>query len=340
MIAPAAGPRPPRLPALRWARAYNPATLRADAVAGITLAAYLLPAAIGDASLAGLPAEAGIYACFFSGIIFWLLCGSLHTTITVTSAISLLLGTSLGSLAAGDADRYRALAACTALLVSAMALGAWLLRGGALVSFVSESVLVGFKTGVALVLASTQLPKLLGISGSHGNFWERSRHLLTHLGETNRGSLLIGLAALGVLILGRLYLRHKPVALLVVIGGIVVSGVLGLEARGVKVLGEVPRGLPVPALPPVAWSDLKTCWSASPSPAGPVSASPSPITHATMRSGLSNAAPNAYDSAYPSSPPSWIEPGVSGATWLGIPPGKENWVNSRFIPSSSCEMSG
>src|SRR3982750_1194345 len=63
---------------------------------------------------------------------------------------------------------------------------------------------------------------------------------------------------------------------------------------------------------------------------GPVSASPSPTTQHTMRSGLSNAAPYAWARAYPSSPPSWIEPGVSGATWLGMPPGNENWVNSRL----------
>ena len=73
---------------------------------------------------------------------------------------------------------------------------------------------------------------------------------------------------------------------------------------------------------------------------GPVSASPSPTTQATMRSGLSNAAPYACETAYPSSPPSCIEPGVSGATWLGIPPGNENWVKRRFMPSSSGEIFG
>ncbi|SKV63654.1 Uncharacterised protein [Mycobacteroides abscessus subsp. abscessus] len=71
---------------------------------------------------------------------------------------------------------------------------------------------------------------------------------------------------------------------------------------------------------------------------GPVSASPSPITHATTRSGLSKAAPYACASAYPSSPPSWIEPGVSGAVWLGMPPGKENCLNSFRSPSRSWPM--
>ena len=77
--------------AVRWLREYKPAWFRADLVAGITLAAYLLPAGLGDASLANLPPEAGLYACLFGGLVFWLFCSSRHTTITVTSAISLLV---------------------------------------------------------------------------------------------------------------------------------------------------------------------------------------------------------------------------------------------------------
>jgi SulP family sulfate permease len=82
------------IPALRWLPTYDRSWLRADFVAGITLAAYLLPAGLGDASLANLPPQAGLYACLFSGLVFWLFCSSRHTVITVTSAISLLVGAS------------------------------------------------------------------------------------------------------------------------------------------------------------------------------------------------------------------------------------------------------
>src|ERR1700760_4501936 len=105
-------------PGVGLLRTYGRALLRADLVAGLMLAAYLLPAGLGDASLAGLPPEAGIYACLFSGLVFWLFCSSRHTSITVTSAISLLVGSSLGGLAGGHAGRFIALAACTALLVA------------------------------------------------------------------------------------------------------------------------------------------------------------------------------------------------------------------------------
>ena len=162
------------LPALDWLKRYELKWLRGDVVAGITLAAYLLPSGLGDASLANLPPQAGLYACLFGGLVFWLFCSSRHTAITVTSAISLLVGASLGEIANGDPARFGALAAGTALLVALIGLVAWAAKAGSIVNFISESVMVGFKCGIALFLASTQLPKLFGIHGEHGNFWGNS----------------------------------------------------------------------------------------------------------------------------------------------------------------------
>src|SRR5215469_3545316 len=244
------------IPAAHWLRSYKPDWLRSDLVAGVTLAAYVLPAALGDASLAGLPPQAGLYACLFGGLVFWLLCSSRHTCISVTSAISLLIGSSLGSMAGGDPARFGAMAACTALLTAAIAFLAWLARAGSVVNFVSETVLIGFKAGVALQLASTQLPKLFGVKGGHGNFWERMDVFFRHIGETNAASLMLGGAALGLLMLGKKLLPNKPVALFVVIGGIAAATFANFSAHGVKLLGEVPSGLPVPSLPAVHWEDL------------------------------------------------------------------------------------
>src|SRR6476620_3900514 len=118
-------PHPPTglahwLPALGWLRTYDLSWLRGDIVAGITLAAYLLPAGLGDASLANLPVEAGLYACLFPGLVFWLFCSSRHTAITVTSAISLLVGASLGDLTGGDPTRFWVFASGTAMMVATM----------------------------------------------------------------------------------------------------------------------------------------------------------------------------------------------------------------------------
>ena len=244
------------VPALGWLRAYDPGWLRGDMLAGVTLAAYLLPAALGDASLANLPPEAGLYACLFSGLVFWLFCSSRHTVVTVTSAISLLIGASLGQIAGGDTTRFGALAAGTALLVAAIAFVAWLVKAGVIVNFISESVMVGFKCGVALFLATTQLPKLFGFHGAHGDFWENSGYFLKHLHETNPAALGIGLTALAVLVLGKIFLKNKPVALFVVVAGILASSWLALDTKGVAMLGEVPKGLPAPGLPAIHWADL------------------------------------------------------------------------------------
>jgi len=243
-------------PALTWLRAYQPKWLRADLVAGVTLAAYLTPAGLADASLANLPPEAGLYACLFSGLVFWLFCSSRHTAITVTSAISVLVGASLGDLAGGDALRFWALASCTALIVGGLGFIAWLAKAGVIVNFISESVLVGFKCGIALFIASTQLPKLFGFKGSHGDFWERLGYFFSRLRETNMASLMLGLSALALLLLGKRFLKNKPVSLFVVIAGIITASSMDLGGLGVKLLGQVPQGLPPFGLPAVHVSDL------------------------------------------------------------------------------------
>jgi high affinity sulfate transporter 1 len=244
------------LPALGWLRRYHASWLPLDLVAGITLAAYLLPAALADASLAGLPVQAGLYACLFSGLVFWFFSSSKQTVVTVTSAISLLVGSSLGEIAAGNTSRFAALAACTCLLTAAVAFVAWLLRAGAVVKFVSETVLLGFKAGVALQIISTQLPKFFGFKGGHGNFWERIGDFLRHINETNPVALAVGGAALLLLLLGKRFLPNRPVALFVVVLAIIAASFLNLAAQGVKLLGDVPRGLPIPTFPVVSWDEV------------------------------------------------------------------------------------
>jgi high affinity sulfate transporter 1 len=244
------------IPAINWLRAYDRSWFRLDLLAGITLAAYLLPAALGDASLANLPPQAGLYACLFAGLAFWIFCGSRHTVASVTSAISLVIGSSLGEITGGNLTRFGALAAGTALLVSLIAFIAWLAKAGVLVHFISESVMTGFKCGVALFLASTQLPKLFGFHGAHGSFWANTGFFFEHLNETNATSLLVGVIALALLIVGKILLKHKPVALFVVIGGIITASALSLETHGVKLIGAVPQGIPPLKVPPLYWRDL------------------------------------------------------------------------------------
>ena len=161
-----------------------------------------------------------------------------------------------GTISGGDPTRFSALAAGTAILVGLIAIIAWLVKAGSIINFISESVMIGFKCGVALFLASTQLPKLCGIPAAHGNFWENTGTFLKHLNEINLAALTIGGTALVVLVFGKIFLKKLPMALVVVVAGIVASRRLGLDARGVKLLGEVPQGLPDLGLPAVRWEDL------------------------------------------------------------------------------------
>src|SRR5262249_18540624 len=148
-----------------WLPEYRPAWLRFDLIAGVTLAAYAVPVSLAYAALAGVPPQAGLYCYLLAGLGYALFGSSRQLAIGPTSAIALLVGATLSTPGAGDAARQAALASLTALIAAAVFAVAWLLRLSVLVSFISESILTGFKAGAALVIASTQLPKLFGVQG-------------------------------------------------------------------------------------------------------------------------------------------------------------------------------
>jgi MFS superfamily sulfate permease-like transporter len=161
-------------PPAKWLSEYRGSWLTNDAVAGVTLAAYAVPVSLAYASLAGLPPQSGVY-CYLAGGLFYALCGtSRQLAIGPTSAISMLVGTTIAGMAAGDADRCTEIAALTALLVAVLSAVAWVFRLSTLVNFISETILLGFKAGAALTIAMTQLPKLFGVKGGGEHFLERA----------------------------------------------------------------------------------------------------------------------------------------------------------------------
>jgi sulfate permease, SulP family len=244
------------LPILRWLPGYQRKWIALDVLAGTTLAAYAVPNAVAYALLAGLPPVAGIAGYLFGGLVYAVLGTSRRLAFGPTSAISLVVATTLAPLAGGDAHRFAALAGASALLVGALALAAWAMRSGSIAHFVSQPVLTGYKFGAALVIAVTQLPALLGVSpGGHDTF-TRLMHLGRHLREAQPWVLGVGLSALLLLQLGQL-LPRLPSGLLVVLLSMGAAAYFGLEARGVPVVGDVPRGLPHFALPDVNVKDIR-----------------------------------------------------------------------------------
>jgi len=232
------------LPIIEWLPNYKSEWLRWDLVAGITLAAYAIPVSLAYASLAGVPPQMGLYCYLVGGLGYALFGSSRHLAIGPTSAISLLLGVSLLEFSAGDPQRQAALASLTALLMAGVFLLAWLFRLSVLVNFISESILTGFKAGAALVIAATQLPKLLGVPGGGDDFFERIWRLVQQAGGTNLATLIVGLIAIGLLLAGNRLLKGRPVALGVVLLALVAVWVGRLDQYGVTIVGNIPAGLP------------------------------------------------------------------------------------------------
>ena len=244
-------------PIIEWLPSYKKQWLSSDLIAGTTLAAFTIPEAIAYSDLAGMPPQAGLYACIAAPILYTLFGTSRQLAVGPTSAVSVLVASALGALTVNSPAQYAALAAMTAILVGLIAFVAYLLRLGVLMKFISESVLVGFSSGAALYIASTQLGKLFGIHGAQGEFIERISHLIRHMGETNPWALGLGLVALVILVTGEHLVRRVPWSLIIVLGSIGLMHIVDPHALGISVAGAIPSGFPAVSLPLNALPDVR-----------------------------------------------------------------------------------
>ena len=242
-------------PAL-WLKGYKTKFLKGDFIAGITLAAYGIPVSLAYATLAGLPPEYGIYGYLIGGFFYAILGTSKQLAIGPTSAISLLIGTTIADMAHGDVQRWADIASLTALVFSVLAILAYMLRLSGIINFISETVLVGFKAGAALTIGLTQLPKLFGVKGGGENFLERIISLFYQLPETNTAVLFFGVVAIVILILGEKIAPGKPIAIVIVIVSIVLISGTSLGLQGISTVGIIPSGLPEFHLPSLRFRDI------------------------------------------------------------------------------------
>lgn len=236
-------------PPAQWLVQYRTAWLRHDIIGGVTLAAYAIPVSLAYAALAGLPPQIGIYGYMLGGIGYALLGSSRQLAVGPTSAISLMIAATVGTLAAGDAVRYAQIASLTAFAVAVLCLIAWIFRLSMLVRLISDSILVGFKAGAGLTIVMTQLPSLFGIAGGGHNFFGRAITLVSQLGGIHWIVLAIGLVSILILLLGERLLPGRPVGLAVVILSILVATLFGLPAYGIPITGAIPTGFPSLAMP-------------------------------------------------------------------------------------------
>ena len=236
-------------PPAKWLVGYRTSWLSSDLIGGVTLAAYAIPVSLAYATLAGLPPQVGVYGYMLGGIGYALLGSSRQLAVGPTSAISLMIAATVGTLAGGDAVRYAQIASLTAFAVAVLCLIAWIFRLSMLVRLISDSILVGFKAGAGLTIMMTQLPSLFGVAGGGRNFFDRLMTLAGQLDTIHWGVLALGLAAMLLLLLGERWLPGRPVGLAVVILSIIVATTLGPSAFGIPVTGLIPKGLPSFALP-------------------------------------------------------------------------------------------
>jgi len=238
------------LPVLRGTALYGKIELRNEVTAGVTVAALLMPQAIAYALLAGLPPVMGLYASILPMMVYALTGSGRQTSVGPVTVDSLMLVLGLSTIATAGTGAYIALAVMLTALIGVTQLLMGALRLGFLVNFLSYPVLAGFTSAIAIITALGQLHHLLGIPQQQFPLlYEAVLDVIAHAGQTNVTTLLIGVSCI-LLLLGFTRLSPKaPGPLSLVIVCTVLSFAFGLADHGVKVLGEVPRGLPDFALP-------------------------------------------------------------------------------------------
>ncbi len=227
-------------------------TLRPDIIAGLTAAAVVLPKAMAYATVAGLSVSVGFYTAFVPMIVYALLGTSRVLSVSSTTTLAILTAAELAIVVPdGDPGRLITATATMTALTGLLLIIAAALRLGFVANFISSPVLTGFKAGIGLVIVLDQVPKLFGLHIAKEGFFRDILSLLQHLPDTSVITALVGIVALGLLLLMERVWPHSPAPLAVVGAAIAVSWLFGLSAHGVSIVGHIPQALPSLTLPSV-----------------------------------------------------------------------------------------
>jgi SulP family sulfate permease len=245
------------VPLARSLDGYSSEKARGDLSAGLTVGVMLIPQGMAYAMIAGLPPIYGLYAALVPLLGYALLGSSRQLAVGPVAMVSLLVAAGVAPLAAGDPERYVALAILLAAIAGVIQLGLGVARFGFLVNFLSHPVLAGFTSAAAIIIGMSQLKHLLGID------LPRSHHVheillgaVERIGEASLPTVAIAAGSVLLLLSIKRWKRTAPGPLAVVVLGILATWGLGLYDAGVRIVGEVPRGLPSFHLPTFQWGDV------------------------------------------------------------------------------------
>ena len=237
-------------PGIELIRKYPEPSFRPDLVAGVVLAAILVPQGMAYAELAGLPAVTGLYTTIACLVGYALFGPSRVLVLGPDSSISpLILASITPLLVVGDPGSAIVLAGMLAIFVGLIEIGLGLGKLGFVADLLSKEVQVGYMNGLGITIIVGQLPKLFGFSTDADSFLGDVKAFVEGLGQTHTATLVLGIAVLGILLLLPIFNKRLPAILVAVVAATVVSAAFGLADHGVATVGSLPQGVPTPGLP-------------------------------------------------------------------------------------------
>lgn len=236
------------LPITKWLPQYDRGHLRHDVIAGVTVSALVVPKALGYAGIASVPLEAGLYAAA-AGAIFYALFGTSRQISTGPSSALAAVAGSAVALSGLGGDEAPELVAAIAIAAGLLFLVMAVFKLGWISRFLSKAVITGFLAGAAVEVVIGEIPKITGTTSEGNNSWQKLADWLRDFDGAHNLTLLVGLAALAAILILRFTVPKLPGALVLVVGGLIASVAFDLDEHGVATVGDVPRGVPTPALP-------------------------------------------------------------------------------------------
>jgi SulP family sulfate permease len=248
------------VPILGWIRSYDRRWLRGDLIAGVTVAALIVPKNLGYAGIAGVPLQNGLYAAAAGAILYGIFGTSRQISMGPSSGLAAVAASAVLVTGLTDQGDVASFVAGITLASGVLFLILFVLRMGWIAQFLSRAVVTGFLFGAAIDVVISELPKLTGTTAEGTNSFQELWSWFGTLGERHQATVIVGVVSLVVVFGVRRIAPRVPGALVLVVGGLLASWLLDLGERGVALVGDVPRGLPSFVVPDVGlmWENAGT----------------------------------------------------------------------------------